>query len=971
MASIAPDEKPQAIHLDRTELAAGRAVIVDAGADGAVPHVSCGRAIPDQWVTIVTPDGEEAADGVVGEIWLRGNNIGKGYFGRTDESERVFGNKLQTRQPIGSHAEGAEGNALWLATGDLGVYINDELFATGRIKDLVIVDGRNHYPQDIEATVSAASPAVRSGYVSAFAVQSDSGEQRSWSLNAPRAQGGSSTEPVCSTRPPTAALCHRQPHCASDVAVTDLEPEVPNVSRSCPRIGCGRPQCKGTPLSGNAARLHAINSVESYIPPAISFDPAEAPGEIFGQNVFTKADMQLRMPKAAFKSVVATIEKGAKLNPAVADSVAAAMKDWALSKGATHYAHVFYPMTGLTAEKHDSFLEPVSDGSTLAEFAGKTLIQGEPDASSFPSGGLRNTFEARGYTGWDVTSPAYILENPNGNTLCIPTVFVSMTGEALDYKTPLLRSQQAMGMHAERILKMFGHDNLEKIVAFCGAEQEYFLVDRSFMVARPDLINAGRTLFGAKPPKGQEFDDHYFGAVPERVLGFMMDTERELFKLGIPAKTRHNEVAPGQFEIAPMFERGNIAADHNQLLMTTFKTVAKKHGLECLFHEKPFAGVNGSGKHVNFSLGNSELGSLLVPGDTPHENAQFLVFCAAVIRAVHKYAGLLRVSVASATNDHRLGANEAPPAIISIFLGDQLADVFEQIAKGAATSSKGKGTMIIGVDTLPVLPTDPGDRNRTSPFAFTGNRFEFRAPGSGQTVAVPMTILNTIMAEALDYMATALEKAVEDGTEFDQAVQLLLTDIITEHGAVVFNGDGYSDNWQVEAAERGLPNFKTTLDALPSLITPESIELFAKYSVFNERELQSRYEVRLEQYILTVAVEAKLTLEIGSTVILPAALRYQTELAQNVAALKAAGVEPSLTLLWDVSAPIAALSEAVSVLKGALSHHADDTLEEAAHARDALLPAMEAVRTAADTLEGVVADDLWPLPTYQEMLYIL
>ncbi|MGB5149059.1 MAG: glutamine synthetase III [Mycobacterium sp.] len=724
-------------------------------------------------------------------------------------------------------------------------------------------------------------------------------------------------------------------------------------------------------MSGNAARLHAINSVESYVPPAISFDPAEAPGEIFGQNVFTKADMQLRMPKAAFKSVVATIEKGAKLNPAVADSVAAAMKDWALSKGATHYAHVFYPMTGLTAEKHDSFLEPVSDGSTLAEFAGKTLIQGEPDASSFPSGGLRNTFEARGYTGWDVTSPAYILENPNGNTLCIPTVFVSMTGEALDYKTPLLRSQQAMGMHAERILKMFGHDNLEKIVAFCGAEQEYFLVDRSFMVARPDLINAGRTLFGAKPPKGQEFDDHYFGAVPERVLGFMMDTERELFKLGIPAKTRHNEVAPGQFEIAPMFERGNIAADHNQLLMTTFKTVAKKHGLECLFHEKPFAGVNGSGKHVNFSLGNSELGSLLVPGDTPHENAQFLVFCAAVIRAVHKYAGLLRVSVASATNDHRLGANEAPPAIISIFLGDQLADVFEQIAKGAATSSKGKGTMIIGVDTLPVLPTDPGDRNRTSPFAFTGNRFEFRAPGSGQTVAVPMTILNTIMAEALDYMATALEKAVEDGTEFDQAVQLLLTDIITEHGAVVFNGDGYSDNWQVEAAERGLPNFKTTLDALPSLITPESIELFAKYSVFNERELQSRYEVRLEQYILTVAVEAKLTLEIGSTVILPAALRYQTELAQNVAALKAAGVEPSLTLLWDVSAPIAALSEAVSVLKGALSHHADDTLEEAAHARDALLPAMEAVRTAADTLEGVVADDLWPLPTYQEMLYIL
>ncbi|HET7740793.1 MAG TPA: glutamine synthetase III, partial [Mycobacterium sp.] len=488
-------------------------------------------------------------------------------------------------------------------------------------------------------------------------------------------------------------------------------------------------------MSGNVVRRQAITSVEAYVPPAISFDPAEAPGEIFGSNVFTLAEMRLRLPKSVYKSVAASIEKGAKLDPSVADSVASVMKDWALSRGATHYAHVFYPMTGLTAEKHDSFLEPVSDGQTLAEFAGKTLIQGEPDASSFPSGGLRSTFEARGYTGWDVTSPAYILENPNGNTLCIPTVFVSMTGEALDFKTPLLRSQQAMGAQAERILKLFGHSDFDQIVSFCGPEQEYFLIDRHFFLARPDLINAGRTLFGAKPPKGQEFDDHYFGAIPERVLGFMMDTERELFKLGIPAKTRHNEVAPGQFEIAPMFERANIAADHQQLLMTTFRNIAKKHGMECLFHEKPFAGVNGSGKHVNFSMGNAQFGSLLVPGDTPHENAQFLVFCAAVIRAVHKYGGLLRLSVASATNDHRLGANEAPPAIISIFLGEQLADVFEQIAKGAATSSKGKGTMIIGVDTLPPLPTDAGDRNRTSPFAVTGNRFECRAPGSGQTVA--------------------------------------------------------------------------------------------------------------------------------------------------------------------------------------------------------------------------------------------
>lgn len=725
-------------------------------------------------------------------------------------------------------------------------------------------------------------------------------------------------------------------------------------------------------MSGNAVRLQAINNVESYVPPAVSFVAGETPGEVFGSNVFTKAEMQRRLPKSVYKSVIATIEKGAKLDPAVADTVAVAMKDWALEKGATHYAHVFYPMTGLTAEKHDSFLEPISDGQTLAEFAGKTLIQGEPDASSFPSGGLRSTFEARGYTGWDVTSPAYVLENPNGNTLCIPTVFVSMTGEALDYKTPLLRSQQAMGIHAERILTLFGHKELNKVVSFCGPEQEYFLVDRHFFLARPDLINAGRTVFGAKPPKGQEFDDHYFGAVPERVLGFMMDTERELFKLGIPAKTRHNEVAPGQFEVAPMFERANIASDHQQLLMTIFKTVAKKHGMECLFHEKPFAGVNGSGKHVNFSVGNAELGSLLVPGDTPHENAQFLVFCAAVIRAVHKFAGLLRVSVASATNDHRLGANEAPPAIISIFLGEQLADVFEQIAKGQATSSKGKGTMIIGVDTLPPLPTDAGDRNRTSPFAFTGNRFEFRAPGSGQTVAVPMIVLNTIMADSFDYMATALEQAVADGEDFDKAVQKLLTEVITEHGAVVFNGDGYSENWQIEAAERGLPNLKTTLDAIPELIKPEAVELFTKYDVFNERELHSRYEVRLEQYALTIGVEAKLALEIGTTVVLPAATRYQTELAQNVATMKAAGIEPSTAALEAVSGPLNDLCAALTTLSAALSKHsAQSALDEATHAQKSLLPAMDAVRAAVDTLETVVADDLWPLPTYQEMLYIL
>ena len=644
-------------------------------------------------------------------------------------------------------------------------------------------------------------------------------------------------------------------------------------------------------MSGSTKRLQAIDAVKNYKGPEKIFPFAEAPGEIFGENVFTKSVMQKRLPKPVFKSLMGTIEHSKTLDPAVADVVAAAMKDWAMEKGATHYAHVFYPLTHLTAEKHDSFFEPGTDGSAIAEFQGKTLTQGEPDASSFPNGGLRATFEARGYTGWDATSPAYILENPNGNTLCIPTVFISMTGEALDWKTPLLRSQQAMAKEAARILHLFGHPDADAVVSFAGAEQEYFLIDRSFFFSRPDILNSGRTLFGAKPPKGQEFDDHYFGAIPDRVLAYMMDCERELFKLGIPAKTRHNEVAPGQFELAPMFERSNVAADHQQLLMTTLKKVANKHGMECLFHEKPFGGINGSGKHVNFSLGNSTEGNLLLPGDTPHENAQFLVFCAAVIRSVHKYGGLLRASVASATNDHRLGANEAPPAIISIFLGDQLADVFDQIAAGGATSSKEKGAIEIGVDTLPVLPTDPGDRNRTSPFAFTGNRFEFRAPGSMQSIAGPMVTINTILAEALDYIATELESLIADGTEFNSAVQTVLQDVITNHGKVVFNDNGYADEWQTEAAKRGLPNLRTTLDALPELITDESMELFSKYGVFNHREMHSRYEIALEQYILAIDVEANLTVEIATTIILPAALRYQTELATNIASLQAIGVE--------------------------------------------------------------------------------
>jgi len=725
-------------------------------------------------------------------------------------------------------------------------------------------------------------------------------------------------------------------------------------------------------MSGNLTRLQAIEAVKGFAAPPRFFPPQEAPGEIFGQNVFTKSVMQQRLPKPIFKSLMATIEHSKPLDPTVADVVAAAMKDWAMEKGATHYAHVFYPLTGLTAEKHDSFFEPGTDGSAIAEFGGKTLTQGEPDASSFPHGGLRATFEARGYTGWDVTSPAYILENPNGNTLCIPTVFVSMTGEALDHKTPLLRSQQAMARQAERVLRLFGHAQPDAVVSFAGAEQEYFLIDRSFFISRPDLLNSGRTLFGAKAPKGQEFDDHYFGAIPDRVLAFMLESERELFKLGIPAKTRHNEVAPGQFELAPMFERSNVATDHQQLMMVVLKRVAQKHGMECLFHEKPFEGINGSGKHVNFSLGNSTEGNLLLPGDTPHQNAQFLVFCAAVIRSVHKFGGLLRASVASATNDHRLGANEAPPAIISIFLGDQLTDVFDQIAKGGATSSKEKGTLTVGVDTLPVLPTDPGDRNRTSPFAFTGNRFEFRAPGSLQSIAGPMVTINTILAESLDYLATEIESFVAEGAEFDVAVQKVLEDVITNHGAVVYNGDGYTEEWQTEAAARGLKNLRTTLDALPELISEESMDLFSHYGVFTHREMHSRYDVALEHYALSVGVEARLTLKMATTIILPAATRYQTELATNIAGVRAIGAQISTAKFDVLSRLIEELDTAIAALQTELT--ADDAVtaeEEAKHAGHALLPAMTAVRAAADKLEALVADDLWPLATYQEMLYIL
>ncbi|WP_066903062.1 glutamine synthetase III family protein [Millisia brevis] len=723
-------------------------------------------------------------------------------------------------------------------------------------------------------------------------------------------------------------------------------------------------------MSGSSSRRQAVEAVTSYTAPTTDF--IESLGELFGRNIFGPTEMKNRLPKQIYKSVIATIDEGAPLDPSIADAVASAMRDWALEMGASHYAHVFYPLTGLTAEKHDSFLEPEGDSASLAQFSGKTLIQGEPDGSSFPNGGIRSTFEARGYTGWDVTSPAYILENPNGNTLCIPTVFISWTGEALDKKTPLLRSQQAMSKQASRVLKLFGHTDVDTVVSYAGAEQEYFLVDRHFYFSRPDLMASGRTLFGAKPSKGQEFDDHYFGAIPERVLAYMIEVDRELFKQGILAKTRHNEVAPGQFEIAPLFEKANLAHDHQQLMMTTLKKVAQRYGMECLLHEKPFKGVNGSGKHVNFSIGNNNQGNLLNPGDTPHDNAQFLVFCAAIIRSVHMYGGLLRAVVASASNDHRLGANEAPPAIISIFLGDQLADLFDQIAKGTITGSKTGSSLEVGVDTLPAFKADPGDRNRTSPFAFTGNRFEFRAPGSSQSISGPMVAVNTIMADSLEYIADTLDADVAAGTDFNTAVQSLLQKIILEHGAVVFNGDGYSEEWQQEAATRGLLNLKTTVDSLEQFNEPAIIEVLDKHKVLSPRELHSRYEVYLEQYILSIAVESKETLEIARTKILPAALRYQGELAQSAANLVSVGVDFDKGPLEQATTAVAGLTAAIAVLDKAVNTHGGETpAEEAAFARDTLIPAMLEVREETDKLEWIVADDLWPLPTYQEMLYIL
>jgi glutamine synthetase len=696
--------------------------------------------------------------------------------------------------------------------------------------------------------------------------------------------------------------------------------------------------------------------------------------DLFGSLVFSEEVQKGRLPKPVFKALQNTIKKGAQLtDPAVADAVASAMKDWALEHGATHYTHLFQPMTGLTAEKHDSFLSPTGTGTALAEFSGKELVKGEPDASSFPSGGIRATFEARGYTGWDPSSPAYIREAPNGATLVIPTVFVSWTGEALDKKTPLLRSMEALSNQALRILRLFGNTEAKKVFTTVGPEQEYFLIDKNFLYARPDLLNCGRTLFGAKPPKGQELEDQYFGTIPERVLACMADCEAELFKLGVPVKTRHNEVAPSQYEIAPIFEDSNLATDHNQLCMDVMRRTAEKYGLVCLLHEKPFAGINGSGKHNNWSMATDAGENLLNPGDNPHDNAQFLVFCVAVIRAVAKYPELLRVSVASAGNDHRLGANEAPPAIISIFLGDQLQDVMDQLERADLKSTKQGGFMEVGVSILPKLPRDAGDRNRTSPFAFTGNKFEFRAVGSFFSIGGPNTVLNTIVAESLDYIATQLEAATRGGKDLNKAIQDLLPGILKESKKVVFNGDGYSEEWHKEAEKRGLPNLKSSVDAFPVLIRKDSVELFGKYKVLTERELQSRYFIFAEKYVKEVTIEADMMVMMARTMILPAALRYQAEVANAVNATKAAGVDNAAQVdhLRDLTGVLAKFQAATKALCEATHHHPEgDAFAHAKYAKESVIPKMAELRTFGDKLETMVADDLWPLPTYREMLFI-
>lgn len=692
--------------------------------------------------------------------------------------------------------------------------------------------------------------------------------------------------------------------------------------------------------------------------------------EIFGEYLFTAGKMKERLPRKVYREVQSVMDNGGELSPAAADVVAKAMKDWAVEKGATHYTHWFQPLTGITAEKHDSFItHPDEDGKMLMEFSGKELIKGEPDASSFPSGGLRATFEARGYTAWDCTSPAFLKEDATGVILCIPTAFCSYKGEALDKKTPLLRSMEALSQQALRIVKLFGNTEAAKVMPSVGAEQEYFLVDREKYLQREDLIFAGRTLFGAAAPKGQEMEDHYFGSIRERVGAYMKDLNAELWKLGVTAKTQHNEVAPAQHELAPIYETANIAVDHNQLVMETMKKVAGRHGMACLLHEKPFAGVNGSGKHNNWSIGTDNGVNLLDPGDTPNENIQFLLVLACIIKAVDTHADLLRQSASDVGNDHRLGANEAPPAIISIFLGEQLEDVVKQLVEtGEAKTVLEGGKLETGVSTLPDLVKDATDRNRTSPFAFTGNKFEFRMVGSADSIASPNTTLNAIVAEAFCEAADVLEKA----EDFEIAVHDLIKEYMTRHQRIIFNGNGYAPEWVEEAARRGLPNIKSMVEAVDTLTTEKSVRLFEKFGIFTEAELESRGEVLYEMYSKSINIEALTMMDMASKQIIPAVMRYTKQLADTVVAVKAAGADASVQsgLLNEVSALLAEMKEALARLTELEAKAAGkESREQAFYYMDVVKKAMDDLRAPADKLEMLVDKEVWPLPTYGDLIF--
>ena len=724
-------------------------------------------------------------------------------------------------------------------------------------------------------------------------------------------------------------------------------------------------------MSGNETRVQAINNITNREPVAVSMP--EPLSEMWACDVFNLAKMEESLSKNAFKSIKNTVHTGAPLDPATADIVAAAMKEWAMSKGVKFFSHIFYPMTNVTAEKHDGLIITNADGVAITEFTGSLLIKGEPDGSSFPNGSIRMTNAARGYTAWDPTSPVYIMHTDNGATLMIPCVFMSWTGEALDKKIPLLRSNHAMNEAAKKVLSLMGETDIAPLNSSCGAEQEYFLVDANFASSRPDLLLAGRTLFGAEPAKGQQFDDHYFGAIPARVQVYMQDVEDQLYRLGIPAKTHHNEVAPGQFEIAPYYEAANVAADHQQLMMTMLKATAKKHGFICLMHEKPFAGINGSGKHVNWSVGNSTQGNLLDPGKTPHDNLNFLLFCGAVIRGVHLHGPLLRAVIASASNDHRLGANEAPPAILSVYLGDQLEKVFMDIKKGKLAKSKAGGLMKLGLPQILHFERDPGDRNRTSPFAFTGNRFEFRAVGSSQSVSGPLVAMNTMLADSLEWIAGKLAARLKKkGADQAEAVFAVLKELMEEHGNAVFGGDGYSEEWHKAAVEeRGLKNIPTTADALPALREKSVKALFKKTGVLTPVELESRYEVYAEQYILSIEVEAKLVVDMAKTMIYPAAIQYLFELSNTNASMADMGVELDNSVAKKVAAEANAMMAAVEKLSAAMEkENFSNTEKHMQYCANEICGLMDEVRAHADILETEVADDLWPLPKYREMLFI-